>query len=264
MLKLSKLKNVQLKRLCVNCGVGQSGRKRDIVDGLVSVVNSDSRHLSGRTILSIDMGVRNLALCRLKAGEGVAATVQEWRLKNIAGNSFEQPHFAQLALNLMEDVEIPDYVLIEQQRLRSQGLGNVPEWIARVNLLESMIHAIIQMKVRCQGVNTEVLAIPPSKVMSYWIRGVAKRDDGNFNKRYRSTKHAKVELVDNWLRSSAGDIFDLSPGMDLDFGKKRDDLSDSLLQGLAWIRWQHNMDRLRVALADPSSEVDFDNLLIEP
>uniref|UniRef100_A0A060TIN7 ARAD1D39776p n=1 Tax=Blastobotrys adeninivorans TaxID=409370 RepID=A0A060TIN7_BLAAD len=243
-----KLKNEALKKLCLNCGLAQTGNKSSLVASIQSALDSRRRDTE---ILSIDMGVRNLAFCHMAHDNSGKVTIKRWALveldKEGLPNAFEQPKFAQLALDLVSELRPQgvDTVLIEKQRLRSNGLNNVPEWIAKVNLLEAMLHAILQCQKRMGLYDCSVRSIEPARVMNYWIRPDKITAAKTANIRYRLTKQAKMDLVSSWMCHDPPFTIEPEASHSWDGQKgKRDDLSDSLLQSLAWVRWSLNLELL--------------------
>lgn len=133
-------------------------------------------------ILSVDMGIRNLAYCVIDVPASRYATdeklhVQSWRrldllekmrpevatplmkgpLGRVANapdsvaqavlkNSFTPSIMSKVALQVAQDFLIhkPDIVLIERQRFRSGGGSAIQEWTVRVNTLESMLWACFE------------------------------------------------------------------------------------------------------------------------
>lgn len=162
----------------------------------------------------------------------------------------------------------PDLVIMEQQRFRSMGGSTVLEWTLRVNSLESMLYAIFTtLKTlgqwphgKLEGVVArnvlEFMAVQEGEGASIW----SKEGTGD-NKRIKKDIVGKMlstetgvrmgkekaledvvrEYVERWGakgkrgKASTGGV----EGM-----KKLDDLADCLLQGMAFIRWQENKDRL--------------------
>lgn len=243
-----KLKNEALKKLCLNCGLAQTGNKSSLVSSIQGALDSRRRDAE---ILSIDMGVRNLAFCHMTHDNLGKVTIKRWALveldKQGLPNAFEQPKFAQLALDLVSELRPQgiDTVLIEKQRLRSNGLNNVPEWIAKVNLLEAMLHAILQSQKRMGLYDCSVRSIEPARVMNYWIRPENMTAAKTANIRYRLTKQAKMDLVSSWMSNDRPFTIEPEASHSWDGQKgKRDDLSDSLLQSLAWVRWSLNLELL--------------------
>lgn len=162
----------------------------------------------------------------------------------------------------------PDLVIMEQQRFRSMGGSSVLEWTLRVNSLESMLYAIFTtLKTlgqwphgKLEGVVArnvlEFMAVQEGEGASIWSKegtGDNKRikkdivgkmlstETGVRMGKEKALEDVMTEYVERWEakgkrgKASTGG----AEGM-----KKLDDLADCLLQGIAFIRWQENKDRL--------------------
>lgn len=254
---LNKLKLGRIQTLGVDCGLGKAGTKKQLI---ADVCEARRGVRWPRRILSIDMGVRNLAFCKLNLGGG-QPTVERWSVMELDGLRFEQPHFGRMAVDLLKGVGLDavDTILIERQRMRSNGLRNVPEWIVRVNLLEAMVHALLQSHLDRAEYDYTVVSVLPSRVMNYWIRPSTPTVAANPNARYRLTKTAKVDLVSAWLGQDEKP-FTLDPDAARTIAslKKKDDLADALLQALAWTQWTNNLHLLQHS---PDSPEEFDHLI---
>ena len=150
----------------------------------------------------------------------------------------------------------PTHILIERQRFRSGGHSAVQEWSLRVGMLEAMLHATfrtMQSEGSLPGLTVE--SVLPMRVNKYWFRDLEVPSTGSL------AKQAKIELVQQILRKKDKVTAELTLDPSLidavvsfttktvknrtkklgQSGKvKLDDMSDSLLQGLAWLHWQRN------------------------
>ncbi|KAF2809613.1 Ydc2-catalyt-domain-containing protein, partial [Mytilinidion resinicola] len=134
----------------------------------------------GRTrILSVDMGIKNLAFCvadvrlevkptiRKETPKGHMSTIA-WRRIDVAWETakkssdpvprdsdgedapddpFHPRNLAATAYALLTRILLPyepDIILIERQRYRSGGGAAIQEWTVRVNMLEGMLWAILE------------------------------------------------------------------------------------------------------------------------
>lgn len=170
---------------------------------------------------------------------------------------------------------LPTHILIERQRFRSGGAAAVQEWTLRVNTLEAMLHAVLRAHKEMGRWKGEVHSIAPGRVGPFWLQGAdaavdsaevveetngkAKGSQSKKSAKVRNKK-AKIDLVGNWLDL---DNIKLVGGAEHtaqaylkrwskktrgvssaeDF-TKLDDLADSLLQGMAWIKWEDNIKLL--------------------
>lgn len=162
----------------------------------------------------------------------------------------------------------PDLVIMEQQRFRSMGGSSVLEWTLRVNSLESMLYAIFTtLKVlgqwphgKLEGVVArnvlEFMAVQEGQGASIWSKegtGDNKRIKKDIVGKMLSTetgvRMGKKEALEDVVREyverwgAKGKRGKASTG-GVEGMKKLDDLADCLLQGIAFIRWQENKDKL--------------------
>lgn len=188
--------------------------------------------------------------------------------------SFEPAEFAAHAYKLLRHSLLlfnPTHILIERQRFRSGGSSRVLEWTIRINMFESMLYAVLHTLSEEKVWKGTVKAIVPSIVGPYWVGTGIEKEAGQLRKARNAksakarNKKAKIDLVQNWLSNkemvvlgtneakvtaklymekwhrrkghrSKSDTGDDSKENDL---VKLDDLADSLLQGRAWLAWEH-------------------------
>lgn len=199
----------------------------------------------------------------------------------VPAESFEPPILAKHAYTFAKYCAglKPTHILIERQRFRTAGHAAVLEWSLRVGMLESMLHSTFRTfteeKILPPEVHVE--AILPMRVNKFWF---ADREDlvsdsnaveGKVGKNAKAAKLAKIAIVGDMLRNTGKEDAEFSihddamPTFDAfmaEIGRKPksrkvkvqsssaleklDDVSDSLLQGLAWLKWQENRRRLLV------------------
>ncbi|KAK7756432.1 hypothetical protein SLS62_001658 [Diatrype stigma] len=234
------LKLAQLQRVAFLCGLTTSGTKSVIRQRLVDAATTTSvavpiqpqprgrRKASpsagngsdNRRILSIDLGLRNLAWslltpapapspARRRAGTGAGSTydpcvpppvhlhawmrnslvkapsVEEEEQQRKVENEFSPARMAVMAVRLVRQTLLPlnpTHVLIERQRFRTGGAAPVQEWTLRVNTLEAMIHAAFRTLVECGHWDGEVVSVSPTHVGPFWL------DGGDGGKSSSSTK----------------------------------------------------------------------------
>ena len=259
---LSTLKLVTLQRLSCLLGLNVSGTKTTLVNAIGSL---DPTPAPPTRILSIDMGIRNLAYCVIDLHTLPLPTLTTWTrtalplsVKNL-GPSVSLPAFAEathtLATGLLRD-HAPSHVLIELQRWRSGGGRGVLEWTIRVNTVEAMLHALL-LGLRLAGKwDGHVESVDPGKVARLWVGKASSA----------AVKPLKSGVVRDWLRTGqVVKVGEGGPEMAAELlllegvrravkasgekvtaeEKKVDDLADCVLQAAAWIRWQEGRKRLR-------------------
>jgi len=296
------LKASQLRTIAIKCGIASSCKsKSELTQRLIDEISSVPKTAPKTSrILSIDMGIRNLAYCILDVSSRKSSrpSIISWQrlavsnaptksdepeLKNMK-EAFDPATLSSAAYALLRHKLLthnPDVILIERQRFRSMGARHVFEWTIRVNMLESMLYAVLHTLRAERLWNGNVNEVAPGKVGPFWIKDkVDEKEKGGELKKERKSKNAKIknkglkiDLVRNWLQN--GDMvksgsqevdemakayvakWDKAPGRRkkgaMEVGKeeeevdvekeemgKLDDLADSLLQGMAWIRWQEN------------------------
>ncbi|KAI8959434.1 Ydc2-catalyt-domain-containing protein [Daldinia sp. FL1419] len=171
----------------------------------------------------------------------------------------------------------PTHVLIERQRWRTGGAAAVQQWTVRVNTLEAMLHASLRTLRELGRWDGEVVSVAPNRVTKFWpppptISGdILQTLKGKGAKAQQNSKKYKIAVLESWLaakrgseiilpenrdaadtvkwfrsksapgRKKSGDVEDL---LHVVGRQKLDDLTDSLLQGVAWLKWQENTDTL--------------------
>ena len=233
-----------LKAIATAIGVNSSGTKPLLTSQLLQHLpcgyfNDDDTtkciHNDKYDIVSIDMGIRNLAFCRLtfaqpprlvKPGSSWNGTpvITDWarieisksasRTKVIeeakAKEAFDPATYSQHAYNLVTSLlsstsHHTTHILIERQRFRSMGGSAVQEWTLRVNMFEAMIYAVLKTLSEAGTWQGKVYPVAPAKVSKFWLgdKEGAGTIDGAGSKRAK-TKRAKVELVGRWLEERKG------------------------------------------------------------
>ena len=316
-------KSDQLRQLAIACGTPCSGTKqllaRGLEDALVEFSNDDE---AGRplSIISIDMGIRNLAYCHLmsklpssEAGQARFADVRidAWRrvdmsteqeestaeIEKSVGKPLRKPAprgvgsknspathgeaptkedvptkevfspavYADRAYSFVTDMlqrHKPTHVLIERQRFRSGGGPAVQEWSLRVGMFEFMLYATLKTLSAQNYHDAAVVPMQPRMVNKFWL---SQDDLTEQSPTSAAMKKYKIDEVSHLLGGTSTTpqkvaFSKQAKDMKDDFlekfnrtkGKskpsalpKLDDVSDCLLQGLAWLAWQDNRSRLR-------------------
>ncbi|RFU25427.1 hypothetical protein B7463_g10915, partial [Scytalidium lignicola] len=249
----STFKLVQLRALAFQCGVSSSGTKPILRQRLIDEITPAAKHGSQRTrILSIDMGIRNLAYCVLdipsSSGKGISTphtkissrpSIHAWQRLSVSTSptihidaskasaiappkeSFSPASLSAAAYTLLRTrllLENPTHILIERQRFRSTSSPHILEWTVRVNMLESILYAVLHT-LKAEGIWAgQVLSITPGKVGPFWVGedekavldGIAPGIVGKSRKTKTAkirNKGLKIDLVRKWLET--GDMVTL-------------------------------------------------------
>ncbi|POS86427.1 hypothetical protein EPUL_003500 [Erysiphe pulchra] len=290
------LKQAQLKLIAFKCGLAISGTKPNLLARIQNELNciaSTPVNDNYQRILSIDMGIRNLAYCTLDVNLSFPPPkIHAWRNLSVsmtpvnlviqdakeqqplqANEAFDPASMSATAYNLLREELLhdkPTHVIIEQQRFRSMGARHIFEWTIRVNMFEAILHGIL-CTLKAEGIwNGTVVSVAPSRVGPFWLG--QDNDKRSIKSVGFRNKRRKIDLVRSWLENDNSavklgnsEVLEIAERFmksstarsnksktDRDDGKdissnlaKLDDLSDSLLQGLAWIQWEENK---RIAL----------------
>ena len=213
------LKLIDLRLLAQKCGLQTSGTKPILAQRIGHALSSIPKLPPDTRILSIDMGIRNLAYCildvpaaprLLRSPSKIQPSLHAWQRLSLSRapqngeiESFSPATLSSLAYKLLRHrllPEKPSYILIERQRFRSMGSKHILEWTVRVNMLEAVIYGIL-CTLKEEGVwEGEVLGIAPGKVGPFWVedgeeRGVWKKE----RTAKKKNKGLKIDLVRGWL-----------------------------------------------------------------
>ena len=179
---LSHLKAFQLKYLAFLTGSASAGTKAALQHALSRSLEVGVSSAS-RKVVSVDMGIRNLAYCVVDAKQSPETgdpsrllTVSTWTRKDLLSpaapeisplqepndqmnqkqgrtgrqkidtEAFTPPQLAKTAHSLVKTLlsHKPNNILIERQRFRSGGAAAIQEWTVRVNMLENMLWASLE------------------------------------------------------------------------------------------------------------------------
>ena len=247
---LTNCKASQLKTIAVAIGANSSGTKSILNSRLLdSLPKTDHLAIPDKTkqdsvsynhkIISIDMGIRNLAYCRIALPPMWPATaslpvIEAWERISIGNRtdiadvspdvspdasgqllpkeSFDpltySIHAYTLIIRLLSSLgssgrNTPTQILIERQRFRSVGGSTVQEWTLRVNMFEAMLYAVLRTLEKEGRWKGTIWPITPNKVVNFWIGDKPKDTKGN-------GKAQKISIVDEWLDGT--NLFELKEG----------------------------------------------------
>ncbi|KAK2625337.1 hypothetical protein QTJ16_005706 [Diplocarpon rosae] len=234
----SSLKVAQLKQIALKCGISTSGSKPILTQRLLDEVSlvqpvtaqdgqGSHQRSRGARVLSIDMGIRNLAYCvldvpakRILSPETFANTgkakprdlpsIHAWQRLAVstpptasditippAKEAFDPSTLSRAAYTLLRHRLLPfqpTHILIERQRFRSMGSKHILEWTIRVNMFESILYGVL-FALKQEGVwDGEVRAVAPGKVGPFWIEEEESSPsvEGNGKKKVRKSHSAKI------------------------------------------------------------------------
>jgi hypothetical protein len=254
---LEQLRQQELSDMLERCGLNVTGNKteqserlRQHFRNMLKQKNSDSLL---QPILSIDVGYRNIAYAVVTP----SLELVDWQLTNIEVDSSYEPSTYAVAVNQFIDA-LPLHLgigtcLVERQRFRSNNMHIIPEPVLRANVIEAMLHALLRKK------NIPVESVRPDHVARYFpqafdaaeLEAVTSESKSKTKSTKKSAKTGKrtkrkqkqkknnsVTLVASLLNRN--DVLKCSESLREHFmdNSKRDDLSDCLLQAIAWLQWR--------------------------
>ncbi|CAD6502273.1 BgTH12-02511 [Blumeria graminis f. sp. triticale] len=275
------LKLAELRLIASKCGISSQGVKAALSSRIDKALHAlPPPPTQPRRILSIDLGIRNLACCTLDLKpHSTVPSLTSWNLSSLesasepaavlqARDAFDPHSMSQMTYALVRQrllLDRPTHILIEQQRFRTRGFKCIAEWTIRVNVLEAMLHATL-CTLRAEGKWAgDYESVIPAMIGPFWSHSLkdilVKSKDVR-----KQQKLKKIELVRGWLEQ--GTPFFTLGSEEVKVISKRyqdkcnqprrqavknnqaeeasvrlqklDDMADALLQGLAWIHWDQN------------------------
>lgn len=231
------LKLSQLRILAIKLGLSLSGPKPVLTQRILTEVNNATTtpktQADGQPlrVLSIDMGIRNLAYCVIDfpaEGKDTLPIIRAWHrlsvstapklirynvpLENLGSNlkhppkdkkpqnePFDPATLSMTAYELLKRKLLPmqpTHILIERQRFRSSSGPHVLEWTLRVNMFESILYAILTT-LREEGIFKGVVQpIAPGKIGPFWLGEERKADEQIKQGDYKRISKAKnIKLI---------------------------------------------------------------------
>lgn len=196
-----------------------------------------------RLIISFDIGIKNLAYCILRTGADKSSTtidVIDWNIIALAAPKEKIPAVQELSLRLFAELDgmldkidrlgfdVIDSILIENQPSRLNGV---------MKSVQMLIYSYFQLRRHWEG-----------KVRSvHLISAACKLKDHDYVVDVATTEKTGYEL-NKWKAVKLAEMYigdDVRLQTRFCSYKKKDDMSDSLLQALAWLRKQkYNISRV--------------------
>ncbi|ORX46740.1 ribonuclease H-like protein [Hesseltinella vesiculosa] len=196
------------------------------------------------SVLSFDLGYRNLAFVVMDRHQ----CIQHWELVDLSmpkGYSYHPSVFLPLVRDRLVNGRIApllnqpnlaiDAVLVEQQRARTGGSAIVFEHTLRVNTVETILWTTLTQMAPA----IPKLAVPRRLVDETWTKDASLVDELT-TPQLASKKRMGTHLMTAWLEQGKVTCVDDAMKQQFINAKKKDDLSDCLMQALAWYRWQTN------------------------
>lgn len=184
-------------------------------------------------IISFDIGIKNLACCVLKVGDksNDTAKILMWHIIALAAVKEKIPNVQELSLRLFNELDdivalleekghsVIDTVLVENQPSKLNGA---------MKTIQMMIYSYFQLRRHWEGRVSTVHMISAAgklKDHSYVI------DENGVDKTgYDLNKWKAIKLAELYIKNDTG-----LQGIFNSYNKK-DDMSDSMLQAIAWLR----------------------------
>ena len=225
----------QLQSIARSIGSNTGGKKDVLRSHVLENLQQDRFILSNGSkkscpdhhrIVSIDMGIRNLAMCTVVIPNNWTSgqprtlpVVEDWEriaiskrspaetssddaVKSTSKEAFDPQTFAQHAYDLVTKYILPKkptQILIERQRFRSMGGSAVQEWTLRVNMFEAMIYATLKSFSELKLWHGSVYPVAPSKVSKFWLGNDNDQSEKLSTTKGSKTKMAKIAVVGDWL-----------------------------------------------------------------
>jgi len=210
--------------------------------------------------ISFDIGVKNLALCILKYEETI--TILDWKIITLAETKKDAKNINDLSEIIYMEMDaivgnlkdagydIIDFVLIENQPSNLNGV---------MKTVQHIIYSYYNLLKYWDGLVKNVVLVNASlklKNHTYQPSTIIKKEDSKKNFRrdkYKNNKQNSIEICREYIKKDAF-LIEL-----FNSNKKKDDLSDSCLQTVSYIRNDIKGDKLiklEEITLDPSNFIE--------
>lgn len=210
--------------------------------------------------ISFDIGVKNLALCILKYEETI--TILDWKIITLSETKKAIKDINDLSEIIYMEMDniignlrdkgyhIIDFVLIENQPSNLNGI---------MKTVQHIIYSYFNLLRHWDGLVKKVVLVNASlklKNHTYQPTNIVKKEDSKKNFRrdkYKNNKQNSIEICREYIKNDTilAEIFNNN--------KKKDDLSDSCLQTVSYIRNDIKGDKLlklETITLDPSNFIE--------
>lgn len=195
-----------------------------------------------KLIVSFDVGIKFLACCAFVVQKGSDCSyIVDWSILALAAEKEKIPAIGELSFRLFEQLDqlvarleaagfkSIDFVLIENQPSRLNGA---------MKSIQMLIYGYFQMRKYTEAIADQVILYAPVNKLKEHTKVIdVKEVIGKKNKRahYIVNKQKSVAYMKEYIKNCP-QLNEL-----LRLHKKQDDMADSLIQGLAWVRKQGYM-----------------------
>ena len=174
-------------------------------------------------VLGIDVGLRNLALCKVTVTDGAPIDVEEWMVLDVLGDKNAKKISIEDAVRLLLDaLSIHDHVYsdVDMVAIESQPVGRAATGSVRNKVVSHVIQTFFEMR----GISTTFLN-PKNKLCKEFVAEHVDCEhlvgDQNTKKRYAVHKKAAIDAVQMLVPEQFSPFWQAL--------KKKDDAADSFL-----------------------------------